>query len=101
MPVKLIIQTLLIIMTIITYPAHAQLSSQNSQVFKQGVAGLGGVPELGDAFGAAMTACDFNGNGKDDLVVGVALEDIGDLIDAGALHVFTDEQIVTGISRCK
>jgi hypothetical protein len=44
--------------------------------------------ETGDLFGAALAAGDFDGDGKDDLAVGVPREDIGAIIDAGAVDVF-------------
>ncbi|HWP66992.1 MAG TPA: hypothetical protein VNO26_13915 [Candidatus Limnocylindria bacterium] len=45
------------------------------------------LPGDGDRFGAATTACDFNGDGFADLAVGVPLEDIGTVVDAGAVNV--------------
>ena len=49
--------------------------------------------EADDGFGFALTAADFNGNGQDDLVVGVPYEDFsrsrgGTWTDAGVVHVF-------------
>jgi hypothetical protein len=49
---------------------------------------VGSDPELGDLFGAVLAAGDFDGDGIDDLVVGVPSEDVGNVIDAGAFHVF-------------
>jgi Ca2+-binding RTX toxin-like protein len=43
-------------------------------------------PNRGDAFGRSLVAGDFNGDGKDDLVVGVN-ENLGVLADAGAVQV--------------
>lgn len=50
-------------------------------------------PEAGDRFGAALTAGDFDGDGRDDLVVGSPGEDFrgcanGLLADAGQVEVF-------------
>lgn len=44
---------------------------------------LGGTPELGDHFGAALAAGDFDGDGNDDLAIGVPGEDLGGLVDCG------------------
>lgn len=41
----------------------------------------------GRAAGAAPTRSDFNGDGLDDLAVGVPYEDVGSVIDAGAVNV--------------
>ena len=45
--------------------------------FQQGLYGLAGVPEGGDLFGSALAVGDFNGDGKDDLALGVPGEDTG------------------------
>jgi FG-GAP repeat len=42
---------------------------------------LGSPAETGDQFGTALAAGDFNGNGRDDLAIGVPLEDV--LVDRG------------------
>ena len=41
----------------------------------------------GDLFGAALTAGDFDADGHQDLVIGAPLEDLGPLVDAGAVTV--------------
>ena len=46
-----------------------------------------GDAEAGDAFGAAVTADDFDSDGIDDLAVGVPGEDVDDEPNAGALNV--------------
>jgi hypothetical protein len=43
--------------------------------------------ETSDWFGYALTAGDFGGDGDADLVVGVPLEDVGAIVDAGAIMV--------------
>jgi hypothetical protein len=50
--------------------------------------GVDGVRETNDHFGAALTTGDFNGDGYDDLVVGVPDEDLGADADAGVINVF-------------
>lgn len=53
---------------------------------------VGGSPdpaEEGDAFGSALAACDFNGDGFDDLAVGVPMEDsVSEAVDSGAVDVY-------------
>ena len=45
------------------------------------------VAEAGDRFGDALAAGDFNDDGFDDLAIGVPGEDVGDVVDAGAVNV--------------
>jgi hypothetical protein len=44
-------------------------------------------PGIYDRFGHALAAGDFNNDGRDDLAVGVPNEDIGLVLDAGAVHI--------------
>lgn len=53
--------------------------------FTQDTPGVPGVGEEGDQFGASLDAGDLNGDGRDDLIVGVPGEDIDDRVDAGAV----------------
>jgi hypothetical protein len=46
-----------------------------------------GAPEAGDSFGAALAVGDFDGNGVDDLAIGVPDEDLEDLQNAGAIYI--------------
>lgn len=43
--------------------------------------------EAGDSFGYTLTVGDFDNNGFDDLAVGVFREDIGTIVDAGAVNI--------------
>ena len=43
--------------------------------------------EAGDQFGTTLESSDFDGDGYDDLVIGVPWEDVGAVVDAGAAHV--------------
>jgi FG-GAP repeat len=63
------------------------LSGAGSQLFWQGASGVAGSAEEQDLFGWAISAGDFNNNGFADLAIGVLLEDIGGVIDAGAVNV--------------
>ena len=46
-----------------------------------------GVAEPGDSFGDALAVGDFDGDGVTDLAVGVSLEAVGTVADAGAVNV--------------
>ncbi len=43
--------------------------------------------ELGDSFGEALAAGDWNGDGFDDLAIGIPAEDVGTAVDAGTLMI--------------
>ena len=60
------------------------------QTISQDTSGVGGAGEKGDQFGRVMNAGDFNGDGRDDLVVGVPFEDLSsnNAQDAGDVQVF-------------
>jgi glucose/arabinose dehydrogenase len=57
------------------------------QLFRQGEAGLGEVSDAGDGFGAALAAGDFDGDGYEDLAIGVPGENVASLPAAGRINV--------------
>ena len=72
----------------VLYGSASGASSAGSQYWSQDSAGIADSAETGDQFGLALTAGDFDGDGRDDLVVGAPGEDIGGaLVDAGVVHV--------------
>lgn len=56
-------------------------------VIYQGMGGVGGVPEAGDHFGAALAALDANCDGYTDLAVGIPDEDLGGVADTGQVSI--------------
>jgi len=72
----------------IIYGSPDGLNAAGNQFLHQDVSGVEDSAEQGDRFGNALVAGDFNGDGRDDLAVGVWLEAFGDLGDPGAVHVF-------------
>ncbi len=78
-----------IAVTAMLLPAAAPLSAQldpagNHRIFQNQV---GGAIEAGDRFGDALATGDFNGDGRDDLAIGTPEEDLGAVVDAGAVYV--------------
>ncbi len=64
-------------------------STQRSALSNGDIAGIDYLyPPLGNRFGAAIAACDFDGDGLDDVAVGAKLEDVGNVPSAGAVRVF-------------
>jgi hypothetical protein len=63
------------------------LSGVGSQIWRQDSAGIEGGEELGDRFGYALAASDFDGDRFLDLAIGVPYEAIGSTNQAGAVNV--------------
>ena len=59
------------------------LSARRDQLWQQGADGLIGVAEAGDFFGSALASGDFDGDGYDDLAIGIP----GENGWAGAVHI--------------
>lgn len=59
----------------VLYGHSSGLRGFNDQFWDQGTLGLKGFKQDFDAFGSALACGDFNGDGFDDLAVGVPLED--------------------------
>jgi hypothetical protein len=63
------------------------VTGTGAQTLEQGADGMAGATEAGDLFGSSLAVGDFDGDGCDDLAIGVKFEDIGSVADAGAVHV--------------
>lgn len=63
------------------------LVTARSQVWRQGGGGVAGRPGTGDRFGASLTSGDFDGDGIDDLAIGVPGETVRGRAGAGAVQV--------------
>lgn len=57
------------------------------QLWHQGRKGVKGALERGDRFGDALACGDFDGDGYADLAVGSPFENVGAVVDAGAVQV--------------
>jgi hypothetical protein len=63
------------------------LTADGNQRFSKAHSAIGGVPQRGDRFGTALAAGDFDGDGFDELAIGVPGERSSGRWHAGALHV--------------
>lgn len=68
----------------VLYGSATGLGTDYNQFFSEHDLGTG--YETGDQFGASLAACDFNGDGYADLVIGVPSEDFG-LTDVGSVQI--------------
>jgi hypothetical protein len=71
----------------VLYGSASGLTGAGSQLFTQGSPGVVGTAENGDEFGRALATGDVNGDGASDLAVGVPGEDVGTVVDAGAVSL--------------
>ncbi|MCA8961022.1 MAG: FG-GAP repeat protein [Planctomycetes bacterium] len=71
----------------VVWGAVGGLTTAGPTILHQDTTGIWDQVEDHDNFGRALAAGDFNGDGNSDLVIGVSREDIGAVVDAGAVHV--------------
>ena len=69
-----------------TYGSSSGLASTGNQLWTQNKPGIADRAEPGDSFGAAIGIGDLNGDGRDDLAVGVPEEGIGAADGDGAVN---------------
>jgi hypothetical protein len=72
----------------ILYGGPSGLTMSGYQHVDEATAGVESNPQPQDQFGRALAAGDVNGDGMDDLVVGVPRKNLGGASNAGAVHVF-------------
>jgi len=56
---------------VVLYGSADGLATAGAQLWSQDSAGVAGLAEAGDAFGAELAAGDFDADGDDDLAIGV------------------------------
>ena len=71
----------------IAYGSFFGLDLLNTDFFSQDTSSIVGVAEAGDQFASSLASGDFNGDGYDDLAVGVAGEDWGTVTDSGSVNL--------------
>jgi len=67
--------------------AGGGLDEAGNQYWNQDEPNMAGAAETNDHFGWAVAAGDFDGDGYDDLAIGIPDEDIGTVVDAGGMMV--------------
>lgn len=82
----------------VIYGSLGGLSELGNQLWIEDNAAIPDVSEAGDLFGFALAAGDFDSSGREDLAIGVPLEDLGAVVDAGSVTVLlgTDTGLLAG-----
>src|SRR4029450_2451766 len=75
--------------TNVLYGSAGRLTTTGNQQWLQGSGGVAGVAEPSDVFGSALAGGDFNNDSFADLAIGAPFEDIGSVLDAGAINVLS------------
>ena len=71
----------------VLYGSNGGLTDTDSQYWHENSSGIQDEAETDDAFGAALAAGDFNGDGCDDLAIGVPMEEIVLASEGGVVSV--------------
>ncbi|MCC7170929.1 MAG: VCBS repeat-containing protein [Planctomycetes bacterium] len=73
--------------TVLYSSGSSGLASAGAQTFDQDTANVNDVAEAEDSFGYGLAVLDANGDGAVDLAIGIPGEDVGAVVDAGAVAV--------------
>jgi len=73
----------------VIYGSASGLTSVGDELWYQSASGVAGMSEAWDEFGYSVAAGDFDGDGYDDLAIGVPGEDVqsNTIANAGAVHI--------------
>ena len=66
--------------------ANGNVPISATKSITQDTSKIGDVAEAGDQFGSTLWAAYLNGSNGADLIVGVPMEDVGSLANAGLIH---------------
>jgi hypothetical protein len=69
------------------YGSSTGLTATGDQFFHQDSSGVNDTAETGDQFGSSLAGANFGKSSQADLAVGVFREDVGTVMDAGAVNV--------------
>jgi hypothetical protein len=67
-------------------PTRSSLAVTASQELTPATTGVSAMCDEGDGFGRTLVVADFDGDGYDDVVVGIPNDDVGSVVDAGSVQ---------------
>jgi hypothetical protein len=71
----------------VLYAGESGIPTQSGDLWRQGSGGVPGTMDMWDAFGTALAAGDFNGDGMTDLAVGATGESVDGEANAGMVQI--------------
>ena len=71
----------------VLYGGSSGIRTSGDQVWHQNSPGIADNAEVGDQFGSAVAVGDYNDDGFGDVAIGVPNEDVGSVVDLGAVHL--------------
>ena len=69
------------------YGSANGITASGSQLWSQNSSGIADAAELSDGFGEVLAAADFGKGAQADLAIGVPLENVGSVVNAGAVSI--------------
>jgi len=71
----------------VLFGSNSGLTAAGDQIWHQAIDGIAGDPADNDFFGFSLASGDFNNDGFDDLAIGVMQDTVGEIDNAGSVHV--------------
>ena len=82
-----------------SFSTGSELSITSNRLYSQDSYGIQGAAETADSFGEVLAMGDLNGDGYDDIAVGIPSEKIGSIYQAGMVHLlFGSSDATSGLT---
>ena len=71
----------------VLYGSANGIAASGSQLWQQNSSGIADAAELSDGFGELLAAANFGKSAQADLAIGIPLENVGSVVNAGAVNI--------------